>query len=148
MAHRSTHPTTTATCGHGHTHKTVEEAIYCNRDLPITSEQAAALAKTLSPTQIDILRRLVACDEPMAYFQGGFWTLPSIGQGATVRTSWHEEGRWNVGIQSLMALERSGILGRLQTGTNYDATRHPGLRDFVLTERGLLVAQHLTGENP
>jgi|WetSurSiteA1Bulk_404760.scaffolds.fasta_scaffold91404_2 hypothetical protein len=145
---RPTHPIPTVTCGHGHHHKNVEDALYCNRDLPITDEQVATLAKTLSPTQGEVLRHLIACDEPMVYFKGGFWTLPSIGRGATPETSWLGEGRWNVGIQTLMALERSGILGRLETGTNYDAAHYPGLRDFVLTERGLLVARHLTGEAP
>lgn len=138
----------TFTCGHGHTHKTVEDALYCNRDIPLTDEQALALGRTCSPTQVEILRHLVSCDEPMAYFKGGFWSLPSIGQGTDPTSGRSWEGRWYVQIQSLMALERSGILGRLETATNYDAAHYPGLRDFVLTERGLQVARLLTGEHP
>jgi len=145
---RQNRPATTFTCGHGHVHKSLDDALYCNRDLPLTEEQAIALGRTCSPTQMDILRHLITGDEPMAYFKGGFWSLPSIGQDTdpTSNRSW--EGHWYVQIQSLMALERSGILGRLETATNYDATRYPGLRDFVLTERGLLVARLLTGETP
>lgn len=136
------------TCGHGHTHKTIDEAIYCNRDLPIDDAQAATMARNLSPTQIDILQRLVACNEPMAYFKGGFWSLPSIGRdiAPTEFDKWRD--RWSVTLQSLTALERIGLLARIPTSTNYDAAAYPGLRDFVLTERALQVAQHLTGATP
>lgn len=131
----------TVTCAHGHHHKTLDEALYCNRDILPKTEQIPLIIATLSQTQIEILQQLGACDEPMAYFKGGFWTLPSIGRGVGLNGPW--TGLWYVTIQSLMALERSGILGRLETGTNYDAVHYPGLRDFVLTEKGLLIARAL-----
>lgn len=135
----------TVSCAHGHHHKTMDEALYCNRDILPSPEQISLVIRELSPVQVDILRRLVACDEPMTYFKGGYWTLPSIGRGATPQTSWLDEGRWHVQIQSLMALERCGILGRLNTSSNtdYNGPGYPGLRDFVLTEKGLLIARAL-----
>jgi hypothetical protein len=117
--------------------------MYCQRDILPTVEQAQAVARSLSPTQVEILRRLASCDEPICYFKGGFWSLPSIGAGIAPTESGKWRDRWSVTIQSLTALERSGILGRLATGTNYDVTKYPNLRDFVLTEKGLLIARAL-----
>lgn len=87
----------------------------------------------LSPSQRDVLERLAACDEPIAYFKGGFWTLPSLGNAVPPLKS----PAWSTLPQTLKSLVKLGLLKRAAFSTNYDIARHPDLGDYALTPEGL-----------
>ena len=96
----------------------------------------------LSAPQQEVLRRLAACDEPLAYFKGGYWTRPSIG-----RECFDREGRtimfsapWYVSINTVRSLEHLGLLEQTGSSVNYDIRYFPALSDRVLTQAGLRAA--------
>lgn len=91
----------------------------------------------LSPSQFEVLRQLASCDEPLVYFKGGWWTLPSLGH-AFITGSHKQAGRltWYTVIGTVRSLERLGLLTQTGVSTNYDIRLYPELSDRVLTPKG------------
>jgi hypothetical protein len=96
----------------------------------------------LSPKQTSTLLMLASNSEPIAYFKGGFWTLPSIGNNPNLpwRAKWYTQP--NV-LQSLLG---KGFLSRTAGSTNYDIDLYPSLSDYILTESGLSKARELVAQ--
>ena len=92
----------------------------------------------LSPSQITVLQMLATCDEPLAYFKGGFWTIPSLGK--KIAEQGYKDLRW-VTMATVQSMERKGFLARTGSATNYPIEHYPNLSDRVLTEAGLATAQ-------
>jgi hypothetical protein len=91
----------------------------------------------LSATQLDVIQRLASCDEPLSYFRGGFWTLPSIGEaGFDIGSA----PAWYTTKNTVDALERKGLLKQTETSTNYPIGAYPALADRVLSAKGLALA--------
>jgi hypothetical protein len=91
----------------------------------------------LSTAQLDVLQRLASCDEPLAYFRGGFWTLQNIGEaglGAGTTPNWYTTKG------TVDALERKGLLKQTRTSNNYPIGAYPTLANRVLTAKGLALA--------
>ena len=82
----------------------------------------------LSASQLEVLRRLAASDEPLVYFKGGYWTLPSL-----VRSTGHF---WHVTIGTVRAMESLGLIAAIDSSTNYSLNQYPALADRILTEKG------------
>lgn len=95
----------------------------------------------LSPSQIVVLQMLAACDEPLAYFKGGFWTVPSVMEKVSKRG--YKDRRW-VTMGTVKAMEKQGLLAQTGISTNYNIQLYPALSDRVLTEKGLVTARELT----
>jgi hypothetical protein len=113
----------------------------------------------LSHSQLSVLEHLAACDEPLAYFKGGYWTTPSIYRGSKVDEGFHYastslssqgqgQGRlvpgryptWHVATGTVKSLEKAGLIAQTGSATNYDIRSYPQLSDRVLTEKGLAAA--------
>ena len=92
----------------------------------------------LSPSQIAVLQMLATCDEPLAYFKGGFWTIPSLGREMSERG--YRDRRW-VTMETVQSMEKQGLLAQTGSATNYPIEHYPNLSDRVLTEAGLATAQ-------
>ena len=92
----------------------------------------------LSPSQITVLQMLATCDEPLAYFKGGFWTIPSLGRKISERG--YKDRRW-VTMDTVQSMERKGLLAQTGFATNYPIEHYPNLSDRILTEAGLAAAQ-------
>ena len=92
----------------------------------------------LSPSQITVLQVLATCDEPLAYFKGGFWTTPSLAKKISERG--HKDRRW-VTMGTVQSMEKQGLLAQTGSATNYPIKHYPNLSDRVLTEAGLATAQ-------
>ena len=90
-----------------------------------------------SPSQLTVLQLLSSCDEPLAYFKGGFWTVPSIIKEIAGRG--YRDRRW-VTIATIKSMEKKGLLAQTGSATNYDIQFYPTLSDRVLTEKGLAAA--------
>jgi len=82
----------------------------------------------LSNVQLEALGRLASSDEPLVYFKGGYWTLPSLGNG--------QRPFWYVALGTVWAMESLGLIAALDNSTNYPIDRYPALGDRVLTEKG------------
>ena len=114
----------------------------------------------LSHSQLSVLQHLAACDEPLAYFKGGYWTTPSIYKSSHVEEGFHYAatsrssrgqgqgqlvpGRhptWYVATGTVKTLEKADLLAQTGSATNYDIRSYPQLSDRVLTEKGLALAQ-------
>jgi DNA-binding MarR family transcriptional regulator len=92
----------------------------------------------LSPSQLAVLRILASRDEPLAYFKGGFWTIPSIMK--EVAEHGYSNRRW-VTMGTVKSMEKKGLLAQTGSSTNYDIRFYPALSDRILTEKGLALAQ-------
>lgn len=92
----------------------------------------------LSPSQIAVLQMLAACDESLAYFKGGFWTIPSLAKKISGRG--YKDRRW-VTMGTVQAMEKQGLLVQTGTATNYPIEHYPNLSDRILTKAGLAAAQ-------
>jgi len=92
----------------------------------------------LSSPQLEILRQLASCDEPLAYFTGSYWTMPSIGRRAGSRGF---NGLWHTTLVTIRSLEERSLLEQTKTATNYDIVCYPNLADRVLTPKGLQEAK-------
>jgi hypothetical protein len=92
----------------------------------------------LSPSQITVLQMLTSCNEPLAYFKGGFWTIPSIAKKIPERGC--KDRRW-VTMGTVQSMEKQGLLAQTVPATNYPIKHYPNLSDRVLTEAGLAAAQ-------
>jgi hypothetical protein len=78
----------------------------------------------LTTTQQDVVERMKATNEPLVRLSGGFWTLPSIAKAAGYTLVESRKGdpywksvaesaaapSWWVGIQTLRALAKKGVL--------------------------------------
>jgi hypothetical protein len=82
----------------------------------------------LSPTQLEVLHKLAAGNEPLIYFKGGYWTTPSLGQKSFVP--------WHVTFGTVRSLEKLGLLVQTGTSANYSVQQYPNLSDRVLTKKG------------
>ena len=91
----------------------------------------------LSRAQLSVLQHLAACDEPLAYFKGGFWTLPSL----ILHLADERPCPWHAAVGTVRKLEQLGLLVQTGTSTNYDIRFYPALSDRVLTEKGLTTAK-------
>ena len=85
-----------------------------------------------------VLRMLASCDEPLAYFKGGFWTVPSLMR--EMAKQGYQDRRW-VTMGTVKSMEKKGLLAQTGSATNYDIRSYPQLSDRVLTEKGLALAQ-------
>jgi hypothetical protein len=91
----------------------------------------------LSPSQMTVLQMLAACDEPLAYFKGGFWTVPSLAHELGERG--YKDRRW-VTMGTVRSMEKQGLLAQTGSATNYPIEHYPNLSDRVLTQDGLAAA--------
>ena len=85
-----------------------------------------------------VLQMLASCDEPLAYFKGGFWAVPSL--MAVVASRGYQDRRW-VTMGTVKSMEKAGLLAQSGSSTNYDIRSYPQLSDRVLTEKELALAQ-------
>jgi hypothetical protein len=99
----------------------------------------------LSPSQITVLQMLASCDEPLAYFKGGFWTTPSL--AARMSERGYKDRRW-VTMGTVQSMEKQGLLVQTGSATNYPIEHYmclqyldPNLSDRILTPAGLAAAQ-------
>jgi DNA-binding MarR family transcriptional regulator len=92
----------------------------------------------LSPSQIAVLQMLVDCNEPLAYFKGGFWTVPSRAKEISERG--YKNRQW-ITMGTVQSMEKKDLLAQTGTSTNYPIEHYPNLSDRVLTEAGLAAAQ-------
>jgi hypothetical protein len=91
----------------------------------------------LSRTQLDVLRRLASCDEPLSYFRGGYWTLQSVGETERVKDRLPS---WYTTMGTVKALERRDLLKKTTTASNYPIGAYPQLADRILSAKGLALA--------
>jgi hypothetical protein len=96
----------------------------------------------LSPAQIEVLLHLAQSGETIAYFTGGWWTLPSIG---SKQTPWR--GKWTTTPGTLKALAQRGLIMQIDRCENYPIDKYPQLADFTLTAQGLReVENHIASQ--
>ena len=87
----------------------------------------------LSPVQRETLKRLAASGEPLVYFKGGYWTLPSL---------WNNtQPFWHVTTCTMRMLVKHGLLETLEDSSNYSRDFCPALADRGITEAGRAEAQ-------
>jgi hypothetical protein len=91
----------------------------------------------LSAIQLDVLRKLASCEEPLAYSKGGYWSNQN-----QARHSQHHNCApiWHTTKRAVDALERMGLLKQTNTSTNYPIGAYPALADRVLSAKGLALA--------
>lgn len=90
----------------------------------------------LSPTQSEVLRKLATCEEPLVYFKGGYWTLPSIME-EHFKKSGSRGPTWHVSTGTVVALEKLGLLTQTGRATSYRIEHYSHLSDRVLSAQGL-----------
>jgi hypothetical protein len=94
-------------------------------------------AKKPTPEQARVLAQLAKTDGKIAYYKGGYWTSP----GQAHSDDAFQRFPWHTSKGTVEAMERRGWLAKLDTGSNYDPMRFPGLNDRVLTNAGRALAQ-------
>lgn len=69
--------------------------------------ESAALVAGASRTQVDVVSRMAATDDPLVRIEGGFWTLDCLAGGPVNHNG---APSWWTSIHTVRALERRGIL--------------------------------------
>lgn len=88
----------------------------------------------VSSSQMAVLKRLASCEEPLVYWNG-FWTLPSL----EVETG-RRVPAWYAQTNTVMSLEKAGLLKQTGEARHYSLRTHPALSDRVLSAEGLAMA--------